>query len=99
MNVPSEAYGSIESSKLQSIAHNDATHPGLYVTSARKFELNNDFSCPNIKEKWPTSPTVCMFCAITSLAVKFRKSLHIYMAYEDDTSVENTRPFLRFYRG
>ena len=55
MNVPSEAYGSIESSKLQPIAHNGATHPGLYVTSARKFELNNDFSCPNIKEKWPTS--------------------------------------------
>ena len=36
-----------------------------------------------------------MFCAITSLLVKFRKSLH--MAFEDYT-VENTRPFQRFYR-
>ena len=32
-----------------------------------------------------------MFCAITSLLVKFHKSLH--MAFEDDTSVKNTRPF------
>ena len=36
--------------------------------------------------------TVCMFCAITSLLGKFRKSLH--MAFEDDTSVENKRPLL-----
>ena len=63
------------------------------MTSARKFELNNDFSCPNIKEKWPTSAnSMPMFCAITSLLAKLRKSLH--MAFEDDTTVENTRPFI-----
>ena len=28
---------------------------GLYVTSARKFKLNNEPSRPNTKKKWPTS--------------------------------------------
>jgi len=34
---------------------------------------------------------------ITSFLVKVRKSLHV--AFEDDRSVENMRPFLRFCRG
>ena len=67
----------------------------FYVTSARKFKLNNDFSCSDNKKNGRNLPTESMFCAITSLLVKFRKSLH--MAFEDDTSVENTRPFLRLY--
>ena len=61
-----------------------------------KFKLNNDLSCPDNKKNDRHLQTVCMFCAITSLLVRFRKSL--YMAFEDDTSVENKRPFLRFYR-
>ena len=32
-------------------ADNAATLRDFYVTSARKFELNNDLSCPDIKEK------------------------------------------------
>ena len=68
----------------------------FYVTFARKFKLNNDFSCSDNKKNGRYLPTESMFCAITSLLVKFRKSLH--MAFEDDTSIENTRPFLRFYR-
>ena len=67
----------------------------FYVTSARKFKLNNDFSCLDNEKNGRNLPTESMFCAITSFLVKFRKSLH--MAFEDDTSVENTRPFLRFY--
>ena len=67
----------------------------FYVTYARKFKLNNDFNCSDNKKNGRNLPTESMFCAITSLLVKFRKSLH--MAFEDDTSVENTRPFLRFY--
>ena len=61
-----------------------------------KFKLNNDLSCPDKKKNGRNLQTVCMFCGITSLLVKVRKSLH--MAFEDDTSVENMRPFLRFYR-
>ena len=68
----------------------------FYVTFALKFKLNNDLSCPDNKKSDPHLQTVCMFCAFTSLLVEFRKSLH--MAFEDDTSVESTRPFLRFYR-
>ena len=68
----------------------------FYVTFARKFKLNNDPSCPDNKKNDRHLQTVCIFCAITSLLVKLRKSLH--MAFEDDTSVEDTRPFLRFYR-
>ena len=64
----------------------------FYVTSARKFKLNNDLSCPDNKKNERHLQTVCMFCAITSLLVKFRKSWH--MAFEDDTSAANTRrPF------
>jgi len=66
----------------------------FYVTHARKFKLNNDLSCPDKKKNGRNLQTVCMFCAITSLLVKVRKSLH--MALEDDTLVENMRPFLRF---
>ena len=69
---------------------------GFFVTSARKFKLNNYPSCPDNKKNDRHLQPVCLFCAITSLLFKFRKSLH--MAFEDDTSVENTRPFLRFYR-
>ena len=67
----------------------------FYLISARKFKLNNDFSCSDNKKNGRNLPTESMLCAITSLLVKFRKSL--YMAFKDDTSVENTRPFLRFY--
>ena len=28
---------------------------GFYVTSARKFKLNNDPSCPDNKKNWPIS--------------------------------------------
>ena len=66
------------------------------MTSARKFNLNNDLSCPDNKKNDRHLQTVCMFCAITSLLVKFRKSSN--MAFEDDTSVENTRPFLTVVR-
>ena len=66
------------------------------MTSARKFKLNNDFSCSDHKKNGRNLPTESMFCAITSLLVKFRKSLHT--AFKDDTSIENTRPFLRFHR-
>ena len=58
----------------------------FYVTSARKFKLNNDFSCSDNKKNGRNLPTESRFCAITSLLVKFRKSLH--MAFEDDTSIE-----------
>jgi len=68
----------------------------FYVTSARKFKLNNDLSCEDKKKNGRNLQTVCMFCAITSLLVKVRKSLQ--MAFKDDTSVENMRPFLRFCR-
>ena len=64
----------------------------FYVTSARKFKLDNDLSCPDKKKNGRKLQTVCMFCPIASLLVKVRKSLH--MAFEDDTSVENMRPFL-----
>ena len=67
-----------------------------YMTSARKFKLNYDFSCSDNKKNGRNLLTESMFCAITSLLIRFRKSLH--MAFKDDTSVENTRPFLRFYR-
>ena len=66
------------------------------MTSARKFNLNNDLSCPDNKKNDRHLQTVCMFCAITSLLVRFRKSSN--MAFEDDTSVENTRPFLTVVR-
>ena len=63
-----------------------------YVISARKFKLNNDLSCPDNTKNERHLQTVCMFCAITSLLVKFHKSWH--MAFEDDTSAANTRrPF------
>ena len=62
---------------------------------AHKFKLINDPSHPDNKKNGPHLQTVCMFCMITSLLVKFHKTLH--MAFEDDT-VEGTRPFLRFYR-
>ena len=66
----------------------------FYVTSARKFKLNNDFSCSDNKKNGRNLPKVCMFCAITSLLVKSRKSLH--MAFEDNTSGENKSPFWDF---
>ena len=53
------------------------------MTSARKFKLNNHFSCSENKKNGLNLPTESMFCAITSSLVKFRKSLH--MAFEDDT--------------
>ena len=65
----------------------------FYVTSARKFKLNNDFSCSDNKKNGRNLPRESKFCAITSSLVKFRKSLH--MAFEDDTSVENTRPLIK----
>ena len=68
----------------------------FHVTSARKFKLNNDVNCSDKKKNGRDLQTVCMFSAITSLLVKDRKSLH--MAFEDDTSVENMRPFLWFYQ-
>ena len=68
----------------------------FYVTSARKFKLNNEFSWSDNKKNDRNLSPESMFCVITSLLVKLRKSLP--MAFEDDTSVENTRPFLRFYR-
>ena len=68
----------------------------FYVTSARKFKLNNEFSWSDNKKNGRNLSTESMCCVITSLLVKLRKSLH--MAFEDDMSVENTRPFLRFYR-
>ena len=47
---------------------------------------------PDYKKNDRHLQTVCMFCAITSLLVKFHKSWH--MAFEDDTSAANTRrPF------
>ena len=59
----------------------------FYVTSAGKFKLNNDLSCPDNKINDRHLPTVYMFCAIASLLVKFRKSLD----FEDDTSVRSVR--------
>ena len=49
---------------------------GFFVTSARKFKLSNYPSCPDNKKNDRHLQAVCMFCAITSLLVKCRKSLH-----------------------
>lgn len=49
----------------------------FYVTSARKFKLNNDLSCLDKKKNGRNLQTVCMSFAITSLLVKVRKSLHM----------------------
>ena len=60
----------------------------FHVASECKFKLNNDLSCSDNKKNDRHLQTVCMFYAITSLLVKFRKRLH--MVFEDDTSVEKT---------
>ena len=57
-------------------------------------ELNNDPSCPDNKKNGRYLQTTCLFCTITSLLGKFRKSLH--MAFEDGTSVENKSLFCDF---
>ena len=76
----------------------------FYVTSARKFKLNNDFSCSDNKKNSRNLPTENMFCAITSLLVKFRKSLHRWLLkmtlqkkirdlFWDFTAVRTSRKF------
>ena len=64
---------------------------GLKLMSVPKFKLIHDPSHPDNKRNDGCLQTVCMFCTIMSLLVKLRKSLQ--MAFEDDTPVEDMRPF------